>query len=92
MKHFATFNRFEIELTREQADTGSHKGRCDEDVAALVREPEIVSQLDAINPDTLRAELKEYGAWDANELADDAQNRQRIVWLAAGQISDELRS
>jgi hypothetical protein len=36
----------------------------------------------------LRRTLKEYGAWDATELADHDQNLQRILWLAAGDISD----
>ena len=38
--------------------------------------------------DHIRAELAEYGAWDSAELADDAQNRQRIVWIAAANITE----
>ena len=36
--------------------------------------------------DDIRKELKETGGWDAEELADDAQNRARIAWIAANDI------
>ena len=86
---FATFDRFEIQMTRAQADSASHPGPCDFDVAELLRDKKIVRQLDKIGPEKLRAELYGYGAWDDAELADDAQNRARIVWIAAGIISEE---
>ena len=87
----AYFNRFSLEMTRGQAEDAAHSGRCDEDVAALIRDPKIDKQLNAIPADDIRAELKEYGAWDKDELADDYANRERIVWLAAGNINDERR-
>jgi hypothetical protein len=37
----------------------------------------------------LSAELKEYGAWGAEELADHDQNLQRVLWLAAGDITEQ---
>jgi hypothetical protein len=46
--------------------------------------------LDEINPTILSAELKEYGAWSAEELADHSQNIQRILWLAASDIREQL--
>lgn len=87
---YATFERFEIRMTRAQALGASHQGRCDEDVAALLAVPAIARQLDLIRPELIRRELREYGAWDETELADDAMNRERIVWLAAGNIHDEI--
>lgn len=86
-----TFDRFEIEMTLEQALSASHTGECSEDVAALVACPAIASQLDKIGPDKIRDELGEYGAWDEEELAFDDSNRHRIVWLAAGNIREEHR-
>jgi hypothetical protein len=86
----ALFNRFELEMTRAQAESASHPGQCDDDVAALVKHPKIARQLRKLDRDKLRAELKEYGAWDDEQLADDAQNLQRIVWIAAGNIVEEL--
>lgn len=76
-------------MTARQAESASHQGRCDDDVAFLLTMPAIRRQLDRIGPEAIRAELKEYGAWDQNELADDVQNRARIVWIAAGNICEE---
>ena len=86
---FASFNRFEIEMTLAQAKAASHRGRCDEDVAALLRHPKIKRQLRKIGSDKIREELAEYGAWNEEELADDTENRARIVWIAAGDIVEE---
>lgn len=87
---YTTFERFEIELTKEQALSGSHPGPCDEDIAELLKVPEIAAQLDKIGDETIKAELKEYGAWDEAELADNEQNRARILWIACGNIREEL--
>lgn len=89
---FATFDTFEIQMTRVEALSASHPGPCDDDVAALVSKPAIRRQLDRIGADAIRAELKGYGAWDETELADDEQNRHRIIWLAAGNIADAAQA
>ncbi len=81
---FGTFNRFEIQMTLAQAKEVSHQGQCYEDAAALINNPKIRSQLDKIDPDKIRKELREYGAWDDEELANEKENRIRIVWIAAG--------
>jgi hypothetical protein len=82
--------RIELQMTLEQAKSASHSGSCDDDVKALSQLPEIAKQLDEINPTILSAELKEYGAWSAEELADHSQNIQRILWLAASDIREQL--
>lgn len=89
---YATFNRFEIEMSQEQAESGSHQGECYEDVKALLSEPEIAAQFETIKADDIREELKEYGAWDDQELSDDEENRIRIMWIACGDISTEGKS
>jgi hypothetical protein len=81
--------RIELRMTLAQAKSASHQGRCDEDVQALSEVPAIAKQLAAIDPATLRAELREYGAWSDEELSHHAANLQRILWLAAGDICDE---
>ena len=86
---YASFNRFEIQMTKAQADSASHAGQCDSDVAYLVADRRIQRQLAKIGTDAIREELKEYGAWDADELADDTQNQHRIVWCAACNIHEE---
>lgn len=42
----------------------------------------------ALDPDEARRCLAGYGAWDEDELADDAENRARILWLACGYFND----
>jgi hypothetical protein len=86
---FATFNRFEIEMTLAQAQGASHQGACDDDVAALLKVASIKRQLAKIPAASIAAELSEYGAWDDAELADVAANHARIVWIAAGNIVEE---
>ena len=80
--------RIELNITKRQAAGASHQGQCDMDVAELCLVPAIARQLRAIGPAMLREELSEYGAWDAVELADHAQNLHRLVWLACGDVVD----
>lgn len=83
----ATFNRFEIAMPLECVESCAHSGACDSDVAHWA--PKIAALNPGIKPEDVRAELKEYGAWDAEELSDDLTNWERIVWLAAGDIKEE---
>ena len=85
----AQFNRFEIVMTKKQAKACSHSGPCDADVESLVATPAIARQLRRISDIDLVAELRKYGAWDAQELADRPANDRRIVWIAAGNIMDD---
>lgn len=85
---WASFNRFEIEMTKAQAHTGHHQGTCDDDVAYLLTLPKIKRQLSRIPDEKLIDELLEYGAWDDEELMDRKENEARIVWLAAGDITE----
>ena len=76
-----------FEMTREQAQYCSHQGRCDNEVAETVEE--LREQLDKIDPDNLRLELDEYGAWDDDELSDHEENLHRWVWVTACNIAEE---
>lgn len=78
--------RIELQMTRAQAESASHSGSCDSDVLALSHEPRIARQLAKIDQEILRNELREYGAWDSEELLDHNQNLQRILWILAGDI------
>lgn len=80
-----------IDMTLRQAVSASHAGDCGADVAELLTAPEIARQLDAIDDETMRRELGEYGAWDVDELADREANKARLIWLAAGDIVKEVR-
>ena len=82
----SSFNRFELELTAEQAGDCSHQGRCDDDVDYWAPR---ISRPKECTPENLRDELQGYGAWSDDELADDTENWKRIIWIAAGNIQDE---
>ena len=81
--------RIELKMTLAQARSVSHPGECDADVEKLIRVPAIARQLVKLDKELLARELKEYGAWDAEELADHAANQRRIVWIAGGNIVEE---
>lgn len=88
MKWFSG-NYIELEVTLEDANTGYHSGACDNDIAWLLEQrPYIKEQLDKLDPDKLRLELNEFGAWDEQELADHDANLSRILWLACADIVD----
>lgn len=83
----AQFERFALSMPLEASRDCSHSGQCDADVehwAGKIPRPA------EITPEALRAELKEYGAWDEQELADDAANWRRLIWSAANNIAEEL--
>lgn len=87
----APFDRFEIQMTAAEATSASQPGKdALDDVRALLRQPKIARQFRKISDDAIRAELEEYGAWDAAQLADTAANRERVLWLAAGNITEEI--
>jgi hypothetical protein len=84
---YAAFDRFEIKMSLKQAFSVSQPGTdASDDVDALI--PEL--DLSDLNPDDVRAELRGYGAWDDDELADDSENLRRIVWIAGGNLREEV--
>ena len=78
-----------FEMTLEEAEYACHPGPCDDDVLALSKVPHIAEQLDRLDPEDIRDYLWEFGAWDDEELADDAENRLRFLWSVAGEIQEE---
>lgn len=77
------YTLYEIPLEFQTAFLScSHSGPCDSDV-------ENAKQFFAVdNPAKLRTYLKEFGAWDESELADDDANLGRILWIMAGEIKE----
>ena len=88
---YTSFNRFYLEMTKDQARSAFHQGACDKDVLQLKKDPKIRRQLVKISDEDLAEELKEYGAWDAEELSNREDNELRIVWLAAGNIVESIK-
>ena len=79
---------FELNITKRQAEACSHSGQCDTDVLELSNTPAIRKQLDKIKPAALTNELRDFGAWDDEELSNHEANIQRILWIACGDISE----
>ncbi|MGE5433042.1 MAG: hypothetical protein ACM3QX_18335 [Syntrophomonadaceae bacterium] len=86
----AEFMLFTIEMTRKQAEYTAHRGECLPQVQELLQDSKIKRQLKKISDDDLKEELDQYGAWSDEELSDRADNEERIIWLAAGHILDQI--
>ena len=76
----------DLKLTMSDAKSVCHSGACDDDVDYLMTKPYVIRQLAQINPEQLRKELYEYGAWDDDELADHNENLKRWVWISGRDI------
>lgn len=87
------FERLSLELKPDDALSGSQPGQnADDDIADLRKVPYIARQLEALDPEQVRAELNEWGAWDETELADDDANLNRVLWTACCNVREEVRS
>ena len=89
MKWCSGSGQIELEMTLKQAQSVSHQGQCDEDVEFLATIPKIRRQLDKIPNKLMASELREYGAWDNEQLQDNDDNRLRLVWIAGCDIAEE---
>ena len=78
----------ELELTAEQVRSVTISGRNDEVVAALMKQPEIAAQLNALNPALVVRTLKDYGAWSSEELCSAEDNRARLIWSACWDLHE----
>ena len=87
----AYFERFEIKMTLKQAKSVSHQGECLPDVLELLHNKEYMRQFKKIDSESLAAELKEYGAWDEEELKNDILNIARITWIAGCGIMEDYK-
>lgn len=85
----AGFEKFETELTKEDVDQCAHTGENDGDVRSVSQHAYITEQLDRIGEAAIRAELKKHGVWSPDDLSNGAENRLRIIWIAAWDILEE---
>ena len=83
-----SLGRIELQITKRQAKSCSHPGKCDADVAELRKVPAIKRQLDRLDPSLVAECLREYGAWDDDELSDHDQNLTRLLWVACCDITE----
>lgn len=84
--------RIEFQIPGECVTDCHQPGSNDAAVSFWRRQSEVVHALADIHPDTLVDELREYGAWDDEELLDHGDNLDRILWLACGDISEAVLS
>jgi hypothetical protein len=82
---------FSLQLTRDQAESTFHQGDCLNEVRELLKNKNIERQLNKIDPEDIRRELKSTGGWESEELTDNEANRERILWIAAGNIVEEIK-
>jgi hypothetical protein len=78
----------ELSIPLELAAIGYHSGQCDDDIAELLEKPLIKAQMMDIDPQLLIKELREFGAWNDEELSNHADNLARLLWIACGDIVD----
>jgi len=69
-------------MARDLADC-AHQGDCEESVRGFIRNYGVTA-----DAEDCRDFLKPFGAWDAEELADDEMNLVRAVWVVAGNLKD----
>ena len=84
----AHFNRFSIILPISAVNDCSHSGDCDNDCKFWQKK--LHKEIKEISDADLKAELKETGAWGAGELMDRKKNEEKIIWIAANNIKEEL--
>jgi hypothetical protein len=82
--------RIELSIPQGLASIGYHSGACDSDIEELLEWQPIKAQLSGIPHQVLREELKEFGAWDSEELANHEDNLARILWIACGDLVDGM--
>ena len=96
LRTFAAYFNYigSIELPEDVIKACNHSGPCDEDVKRAMELMEVKRELEEINPEQLKRELAEYGAWNDQELNDHQENLKKILWIAAGDIqeSDEWKN
>ncbi len=84
----AQLERFALQLPAECVIDCSHAGPCDADVDHWADRIDLTHLREA----EIHAELREYGAWESDELEDEEDNLRRIIWIAACNIKEELKS
>lgn len=70
----------------------AQSGPADTAVALWRTDERIAKELEEITDEELRNDLREYGAWDDEELEDREANLDRLLWLAAWDIAENVWS
>ena len=81
--------RIKLEFRPEDITHVCRSGANDDYVEDVVRLPRVRDQLMKLDSDSVRGILREYGAWDDDELRNHVQNLHRLVWIALWDCKDE---
>jgi hypothetical protein len=79
--------RIELQIPVEAISECSHQGQCDEDVAYWT--PKI--DWSGVTRQNLETVLKEYGAWDDLQSAELDTLKERLTWIACGDLQEEQK-
>jgi hypothetical protein len=80
----------ELKLHRDIILGCSHSGPCDADVEAALRtDGHTKRAVEELDPDAVVRYLLDTGGWDEEELTDDQENRERILWVVGGELREE---
>jgi hypothetical protein len=90
MWYTSSNGKIELQITKEQASIGYHQGQCDDGIAYLRTVPAIKRQLAKLDQVIVAMELNEYGAWESEQLVDCEENLNRILWIACGDIVENI--
>lgn len=71
-----------LELRQVDLDAVPRHGRADEAIAGLRKIPRIAKMLETLKPCHVREALREISDWDPDELADESDNLDRLLWIA----------
>lgn len=91
--YWASFNRFECRVSGQAVLDIARSGPAD--AAVDFHLPGFLAQIKKDNfpnkptKEAIRRELKEYGAWEADELLSGKDNLSRLLWIAACNIAEE---
>jgi hypothetical protein len=85
--HYAYFNHLTFQLPIEAIYDCSHQGQCFPEVEFWQ------GQLNLnLDKDAMISELKEYGAWENLHDMSHEELEQKIIWIAACNIREELEN
>ncbi len=82
----------DIAITKQDAINCSGSGDNSPAILDLLKKPYIKKQVATLDAIQLAKELKEYGAWDSEELKNHNENIIRWLWISCGDIIDNLKN
>lgn len=89
-KYFADFNYFDFQVKGSIVALCSQSGNMEDNIRQSLEDEELKEELSKLDPDKIRIELKECGTWDEEELKDNEANISRLLWVACGNISENV--